>query len=68
MKTIVKINLSIEIRADQKMSSLFQITVASKPFKLKFPDTTQMKDLSKSFPNITNFYPLFLCHDVQHMF
>ena len=37
------------------MSSLVQITLASKPFELGIPDTTQIKDLFKSFPDITNF-------------
>ena len=46
--------------ASQKRSSHVQITLTSKPFDLKFPDTTQMKDLSKSFLTITDFNKFFL--------
>ena len=50
------------------MSSLIQITVASKPFELGIPDTTQMKDLSKSFPGIANFNPFFLHYGLKARF
>ena len=42
------------------MSSCFQIVVTSKPFEIEFPDTTQMKNLSKSFLIITNFSVVIL--------
>ena len=51
---------SMESRAVQKRSSHVQITLTSKPFELEFPDTTQMKDLSKSFLSITDFISFFL--------
>ena len=50
------------------MSSRIQIAVTSKPFQLEFPETTQMRDLSKSFLNIINFNKLFLCQGRQNLF
>ena len=50
------------------MSSCIQIAVISKPFELEFIDMTQMKDLSMSFLNITNFNMFFLCQGRQNLF
>ena len=49
------LSLILDMTFEQKWSSHVQTAVASKPFELKIPDTTQMKDLSKSFLTITNF-------------
>ena len=38
-----------------KQNCVFQIDLASKPFERQCCDMTQMKDLSKSFLDITNF-------------
>ena len=48
---------------EQKWSSHVQTAVASKPFELKIPDTTQMKDLLKSFLTITNSNKFLLDQD-----
>ena len=45
-----------------------QTYVISKRIKLRIPDTTQMKDLSKGFTGITNFNPFFLCYGSKERF
>ena len=44
-----------DMRSQQKRGSDVQVALTFKRFEPEFPDTTQMKDLSKSFLNITNF-------------
>ena len=58
-KMIVFFSLILDMTLEQKWSSHVQIALASKPFELKFLDTTQIKDLSKSFLTITDFNKFF---------
>ena len=52
--------LILAMMSEQKRSSHVQTALDSKPFELKIPDTTQMKDLLKSFLTITDFNKFFL--------
>ena len=44
-----------DMRSQQKRGSDVQVALTFKWFEPEFPDTTQIKDLSKSFLNIINF-------------
>ena len=46
--------------SEQKKSSHVQTALVPKPFELKIPDTTQMKDLLKSFLTVTDFNQFLL--------
>ena len=52
--------LILAMMSEQKRSSHVQTALDSKPFELKIPDTTQMKDLLKSFLTITDFNKFLL--------
>ena len=52
--------LILDMTSEQKRSSHVQTALTSKPFGIKIPDTTQMKDLLKSFLTITNFNEFLL--------
>ena len=52
--------LNLAMMPEQKESSHVQTALAPKPFELKISDTTQMKDLLKSFLTITDFNKFFL--------
>ena len=56
---MVFLALILAMMSEQKKSSHVQTALVSKPFEAKIPDTAQMKDLLKSFPNITNFNQFF---------
>ena len=49
--------------SEQKKSSHVQTALVPKPFELKIPDTTQMKDLLKSFLTVTDFNKFLLYQD-----
>ena len=46
--------------SEQKKSSHVQTALVPKPFEIKITDTTQMKDLLKSFLTVTDFNKLLL--------
>ena len=48
-------SLILAMISELRRSSYVQTALVSKPFDLKIPDMTQMKDLLKSFLTITDF-------------
>ena len=55
MKMIEKIALILVMSSQEKRSGHVQTVLGPKPFELKIPDTSQIKNLLKSFLTITDF-------------